>query len=276
MVKPPTLIEVERRERILEHRERVVRPVRLAFEARRLASALYRGGEAPRGRARSDVIDLQNSRGERIRALIDWTGEPRKGPLVLMPPAWGRTKETLLPLALTIVESFERAGRAVTVLRFDGIRRRGESHNDPECLEPGKEYLRFTFSQAVEDIHAALDFVESSEFLRPTQVVLVTSSVAAVEGRRAITSDRKKRVSGWISLVGISDLRSALWEFSGGVDYGSGVLSGVRFGVQELLGVACDIDLLGRDAVENGLWFLEDARREMAQLGDSYHLDPRP
>jgi len=265
-VEPPRLVEVERRSDILGGQPRAAGPTAGGLRAGRLGS-LLRGGLGGHGdRPRSEVIDFRNRRGERIRAIADWTGDPREGPLVLVPPAWGRTKETLLPLALTLIESFRRAGRAMAVLRFDGIRRRGESHNDPGCLTPGREYLHFTFSQAVDDIHAALDFVESSPRFRPSKVILVTSSVSAIEGRRAIASDPKKRISGWVSLVGIADLRGALWEFSGGVDYGSGVMAGVGFGVQELLGVACDADLLARNAVEQELWFFEDARREMAKI----------
>ena len=70
---------------------------------------------------------------------------------MVIPPAWGRTKETLLPLAATIVETFRRAGQPVRVVRFDGTHRRGESHVDPELRTPGEEYLHFTFSQAVRE-----------------------------------------------------------------------------------------------------------------------------
>jgi ubiquinone/menaquinone biosynthesis C-methylase UbiE len=53
---------------------------------------------------------------------------------------------------------------------------------------------------------------------------------------------------------------------SGGVDYVAGVERGVRFGLQEILGVEVDIDLAGTDAIAHRLAFLEDARRDLAQI----------
>ncbi len=212
------------------------------------------------------TIEYRNPRGERIRAIVDSWGDAAAAPLVIIPPAWGRTKETLLPLAATILATFRRANQPVTVLRYDGIRRRGESHNDPDCLAPGRECMTFTASQAVEDILTTLDYVETAPEFAPSSIAMVTSSVAAIEARRAIAADLKNRVSCWVSLVGITDLQSALRVFSGGIDYGSGHLLGLRFGPQELLGVLCDMDLMGGDAIEQRMWFLEDARRDMADI----------
>ena len=83
------------------------------------------------------VVRYQNERGERLVGIIDSWGDTRGATAVVIAPAWGRTKETLLPLARTIVETFRAANHPVVVLRFDGIRKRGESHNDPDCLEAG-------------------------------------------------------------------------------------------------------------------------------------------
>ena len=226
-------------------------------------------------RRRSDVgdhairvrtIDYRNANGERIRAIVNSYGETRGAPMVVIPPAWGRTKETLLPLASVLVETFRNAQEPIVVLRFDGIRRRGESHNDSGCLEIGRECMHFTASQAVEDILATLDFVQTDSRFQPHSIGLLTSSVASIEGRRAIASDTKGRISGWVSLVGVTDLQSSLRTFSGGIDYGYGLRRGLRFGAQELLGVVCDMDRVGTDALDQGLWFLVDARRDMAAI----------
>jgi ubiquinone/menaquinone biosynthesis C-methylase UbiE len=53
---------------------------------------------------------------------------------------------------------------------------------------------------------------------------------------------------------------------SGGVDYVAGVERGVRFGLQEILGVEVDIDRAGDDAIAHRLAFLEDARRDFASI----------
>ncbi|UCE87791.1 MAG: class I SAM-dependent methyltransferase, partial [Deltaproteobacteria bacterium] len=164
------------------------------------------------------------------------------------------------------VAAFAAAGRSVTVVRFDGVRKRGESHNDPECRAPGEEHRHFTCSQGVDDIRATLDFLHALPEFRPSKAVLVTFSASAVEGRRATLLEGGRRLHGWVSVVGSPDLQSAMRVISGGVDYVAGLERGIRFGIQEVLGVYVDIDRTGSDAVANGLAFLDDARRELAQI----------
>jgi ubiquinone/menaquinone biosynthesis C-methylase UbiE len=214
------------------------------------------------------VLDLKNSRGEGIRAIADFPGEaPTPGaPLVLIPPAWGRTKETLLPLAATIVATFEKAGRQVSVVRFDGVRKRGESYNDPECRASGKEHHRFTFSQGVDDILAVLDELARNPAFAPSKVVLTTFSAASIDGRRAIVADTNRRIDGWVSVVGSPDIQSMMRIVSGGVDYIGGSERGLSFGIQEVLGVEVDIDLAGQDALRAELAFLEDSCRDMSAI----------
>jgi ubiquinone/menaquinone biosynthesis C-methylase UbiE len=216
-----------------------------------------------------EIIDFRNAEGERIRAIVDRTDRARQGkdvPVVLVPPAWGRTKETLLPLARTIVATFENAREPAAVIRFDGIRKRGESHNDPDCRSVGREHHAFTFSQGVRDILSVLDQLEKSREFSGSPVLLVTFSAAAIDGRRALLVDGGRRVKGWVSVVGSPDIQSMMRVVSGGVDYVAGVERGVRFGLQEILGVEVDIDRAGRDALEEKLAFLEDSCRDFQSI----------
>ncbi len=214
------------------------------------------------------VVDYKNDRGESLVAIVDSWGDTRGAPAVVIPPAWGRTKETLLPVARTIVAVFRAARRPVTVVRFDGIRKRGESHTDPECAFAGREDHRFTFSQGTRDIEATLDFLGASREFRPPTSILVTFSAASIDGRHALARDAAgaRRIGGWVSVVGSADLQSLIRVISGGVDFVGGVERGMRFGFQEILGVEVDIDLAGRDAIEHRLAFLEDSRREMRAI----------
>jgi len=212
------------------------------------------------------VVRYANRRGEELVGLVDSWGDPRGAIAVLIPTGWGQTKEVLLPLARTIVATFRAAGRPVCVLRFDGIRRRGESHNDPECQVPGREHHHFTFSQGVEDIEASLDFLSSSPQLQPAKTILVTFSAAAIAGRRAVARDEGKRLAGWLSVVGSPDIQSMTRSISGGVDFAAGYEQGMRFGLQELLGVVVDIDRIGDDSAAEQMIFLEDARRDMTRV----------
>ena len=91
---------------------------------------------------RVDSRRFEDSAGRELAAIVDAWGEGTPT-AVIVPPAWGRTKETLLPLARTIVETFRAANEPVVVLRFDGIEKRGESYKSPGSEEPGSEQHPF-------------------------------------------------------------------------------------------------------------------------------------
>ncbi len=211
------------------------------------------------------VVEYQNQLGQTLRAIVDRTGE-RGGTAVVIPPAWGRTKETLLPLAATLVATFKQANLPLTVIRFDGTNRRGESYIDWSNRQPGREYLGFRFSQAVKDIEATVDFACDSPEIGADHVVLVTFSLASVEGRRVASQRLNQRLDGWVSVVGMVDLHSGLRSASGGVDFAYGLSRGVSFGRQEIAGVVADMDVTGGDALDHRLGLFEDARRDMAQV----------
>ena len=256
---------VEHRRQILAGNvaQRAWRRVSLATAmAKRLPSMVSRRADdrAPH----IEVVSYKNYESQDIVGLVDTAGGGMGGTVVVIPPAWGRTKESFLPLARVLVATFERQNEPVAVLRFDGTNRRGESFIDPECRAPGDEYLHFRFSRGVDDLRASLDFARNR--FRPRQVVLVTFSLGAVEGRRAAVEQSPGKLDGWVSVVGMVDLQSGLRTVSGGVDFAYGQSMGVKFGRHELVGVVSDMDHTGRDAFEHGLVFLEDAKRDMAKL----------
>ncbi len=219
----------------------------------------------PKGPA-LNVLRYEDRKGHEVVALVDSTGSTEGAPAVIIPPAWGRTKETLLPLALAIVATFRAAGQPVVVVRFDGVRKRGESYNDPEYRRPGLEHHRFSFSQGVQDIIATLDFLERSSRFSPSTSILVTFSASSIEGRRAVALEGGRRLGGWVSVVGSADLQSMMRVISGGVDFLGGVERGVRFGLQEILGVEVDMDYAALDAIEHSLAFIADSRRDLASM----------
>ena len=212
------------------------------------------------------VLRFQNSKGEEIVGLVDSWGEPRGATAVVIPNGWGQTKEALLPLAQTIVATFRAASEPICVVRFDGIRKKGESHNDPPCRIPGREYLHFVFSQGAEDIEEVARFLRESSEFGVSSVVLVSFSAAAIEARKALARDRDGLISAWISVVGSPDLQSMTRSISGGVDFALGYEKGMRFGFQELLGVVVDIDRIAFDAAENAMTFIEESRSDLAEI----------
>ena len=87
----------------------------------------------------SRVIGYRNANGQTICALVQLTREPLPAngdgpalrcPVVILPPAFGRKKEALAALAVTLLANFRHRGEDLVVLRYDGINRPGESHND--------------------------------------------------------------------------------------------------------------------------------------------------
>jgi len=211
-----------------------------------------------------EVVELRDARGERIVGLLDRVGEVAGAPAVIIPAAWGKTKETLSGLAATLLASFEAAGRPLSVLRFDGIRKRGESANDPGCEDPALGNLHYTFSQGATDLLAAARFLQQER--GAGSIVIVSFSVASVEARRAIVLDDGERFAGWVSVVGATDPQSLIRVISGGVDYLAGAERGIRFGRQDVQGLLLDIDRTAEEALASRIAFLEDARRDFTAI----------
>lgn len=267
---PGPLIPVERRSDVLprawptEFRHKI----RIASAGARLVTRRALSGFGMRRSVRSEpeVLKFENADGEQIVALVDSWNASSGTPCVVIPPAWAKTKETLLPLAQTIVATFRSARVPIRVVRFDGIRRRGESFREEEDFVEGRECHHMTFSQGVSDVRSTLDFLRNHPDWCASKIVLVTFSGASIEARKAIADEPQESVAGWVSVVGAADLLSGLRIVSGGQDYIGGYERGVRFGLQRVLGIETNADLVCADAITNRLAHLEDARRQMASI----------
>ncbi|MCA9659527.1 MAG: methyltransferase domain-containing protein, partial [Myxococcales bacterium] len=178
----------------------------------------------------------------------------------------GKRKESTSGLALTLVENFARRGRDVVVLRYDGVRNLGESYKDPDCREHGREAMRMTLSQGVEDLEATLDYIERNPEFTATAIIVVSFSLQAVIGRRVLFRDRGRRIRQWIAVNGAPYARDLIANAAGGVDYLGQHQRGVRFGPASILGVTSDADHFAADAVASGLAFAADAEREVPAI----------
>lgn len=210
------------------------------------------------------VVEFRDQRGESIVGLLDHSSTHQGSPAILIPAAWGKTKETLAGLAATILATFAAANLPISVLRFDGIRKRGESHNDPECHENSLGNLNYTFTQGATDLLAAARFLQLERHSGP--IVIVSFSVASIEARRALVLDRDERFKGWVSVVGATDPQSLIRVITGGVDYLGGAEQGIRFGRQNVQGMLLDIDRTSLEAISSKIAFLEDTRRDFANI----------
>jgi len=212
------------------------------------------------------VIRLENSRGEEIVGLLDSSlpldNEPI--PVILIPPAFGKSKETLFALAQTIIENFYTRGKPVAVIRYDGIRRKGESYKDPEASTPPYEMLNASLSQGAMDIKAILDWIDMNPKLKASAVIMVTFSLAALEARLVLRDDAyRRKVHYWIACMGTPELRHLLTRVNCGLDLLEQYQLGIELGVMPVLGNLVNVDKYMKDAIANSIATLDQAREDM-------------
>lgn len=195
-----------------------------------------------------------------------WTEVRHPGPLtvVVIPPAWAKTKESTSLLAQTLAASFDANQRALAVLRLDYSNALGESYKDPEFRQAGKETLGLTFSACVEDIRAAIDYAHRRALPTPRSTVLIGMSFSGPLCLRAAVEDT--RVTALVELMGASDIQDLVRMASGGIDYVAKYRAGIRSHVQNVLGLLADTDRWTADGVRNHLVFLQDAQADAARL----------
>jgi ubiquinone/menaquinone biosynthesis C-methylase UbiE/CheY-like chemotaxis protein len=215
------------------------------------------------------VIRLENRRGEEIVGLLN-TALPLDGtpiPVVIVPPAFGKTKETLFGLALTLCENFRLLGKPLAVIRYDGIRKKGESHNDPEANDPPYEMLNTNFSQGADDITTVLDWLHSNPAVRASSVILLTFSFSALEARIVLRDDvQRRRVDYWIACMGTPEFRDLMVRINCGLDFLEQYQLGIKLGVMPVLGNLVNVDSYVADGVLNSVATLEQAREDMRHL----------
>lgn len=216
-----------------------------------------------------DILRIENQHGEEIVGLLN-TALPmddEPAPVVLIPPAYGKTKETLFSLALTLVENFRLLGRQLAVIRFDGIRRKGESYKDPEASEPPYEMLNANFTQGAADIRTMLDWLDSNPRLKAGPVILISFSLSALEARIVLRerADRR-RIAYWISCMGTPEFRDLMTRINCGLDFFEQYKLGIQMGVMPVLGNLVDVDPYVADGVSNKVATIGQARDDMRRF----------
>ena len=216
-----------------------------------------------------EVIRVETRQGEEIVGLLN-SALPLDGapvPVVIVPPAFGKTKETLFGLALTLTENFRRLGKPIAVIRFDGIRKKGESFNDPESSEPPYEMLNTNFTQGAADIVAVLDWLDLNPKLRPSSVVLLTFSFSALDARIVLRDEaNRRRIHYWIACMGTPEFRDLMVRVNCGLDFLENYQLGIKLGVMPVLGNLVNVDPYVGDGVKNQVATLEQAREDMRHI----------
>ncbi len=214
-------------------------------------------------------VQFQNNEGETLAGLLNTTfGEKvdHSVPLVIIPPGYGQRKESAALLAQILIHTFIKQGKDLAVLRFDFTRTVGESYTDQEGEHEGSEYLTFTFSQAVEDIKAAIQFGEENSYFNVSDITLLSSCFASPVVRRVLTEEVSDKVGLWLNFFGVTSPADWFSRFSDGNDLLSEFQSGIRKGIVSFSDSLVNMDRLNEDLVENNLASFEDAMREMQQI----------
>jgi len=217
---------------------------------------------------RVDTIPIQyhNKQGHKIAALLNATQLPLSAPVVLVPPAFGKKKEALSPLVLTLLQNFKRKGKDLIILRYDGINRPGESYKEDKNPKRGSEMLNCRLSQGLSDLRTSLDYVHNNPFFKPQEVILVTFSMSSIDARKLLMDGQGHLVDHWISCMGIPSAKSTIGNILGGIDIIGNYKMGVQTGKGGMLGFLVNFDTLARDLVDNKYAYLTDSRNDMSKV----------
>ncbi|TVR05552.1 MAG: methyltransferase domain-containing protein [Spirochaetaceae bacterium] len=220
--------------------------------------------------ARSTVVRFSDEAGREMVGLVNSVGvsaASQSATVFLLPPAFGKKKEALAPLAAVILANFAALGEPAVVIRYDGINRPGESYAENPDAERGYEMLHYRISEGRSDLEAALRYVKSRSDLQAKQVVLVTFSMSALDGRKLLGDPRySPAIDFWISAMGVPSGQSALRNTLGGLDVVGNYRVGIPNGICGLLGHLVDMDQLAQDLIEHRYAYVTDAREEMARI----------
>ncbi len=216
------------------------------------------------------VVRYRNERGHEIVALVNSSiplnGKPVKAPVIIIPPAYGKRKETTLGLAMTLTENFRKQGKPVVVIRLDFTNALGESDKDEAAREEGRHYVCLSPVTCMKDILATFDYAWNNPAFIPTETILVSFSYTSPMARRAIMNDSRQRVSYWINVNGTPHMQELIKNASGGIDYVGNVFKGQVTGLVNFLGEMLDGTLFCQDAISARMAFLDEAREDLAAL----------
>ncbi len=212
----------------------------------------------------SDVVRYKNRHGKEIVALLNRTGVNDRVPVIILPPAFGKKKETLSPLVVTLLENFGRFGKDLVTIRYDGINRPGESYKDEMCPKRGYEMLHYRISHGLDDLEATMEYIYNNAVFKPSAVIVVAFSMSALDARKLAVKD--KRVSYLVNVMGVTCARSSFSIITGGVDIIDNARNGIQNGLSGVMGHILDLDIVAKDLIHKRYAYLADARHDMSRI----------
>lgn len=215
-----------------------------------------------------EVVRYRNRSGQHVAGIVDAnfdTSDPDACPdvAVVIAPAILKRKEVFGLLARTVVDDLGRDGKKVAVLRFDASHIVGESAMDPRLVAEGRPYYHWTFGHLGDDIEASLQYLERR--FRPAKRVLVSVSLSAIPARKVVL-DRRCGVDLWIAPYGCPDAQDMIKNYLAGLDLFDAYKRGEGPETILIHGRPIRGSSLYGQAMEAGLAFLEDARRDLSRI----------
>lgn len=182
----------------------------------------------------------------------------------VVPPAWGRTKESATLLSQVVCATAKASGEHAAVLRLDYCNTLGESFRPATGSDAGREAVGLTVSGCVADIRACVDYAVARLGGVPERLVLVGMSFSGPLCLRVAATD--SRITHLVQLMGASDVQDLVRTATGGLDYVARHQAGLRSGLQNVLGLLSDTDRWVPDGLEHGLLHITHAQRDAGKL----------
>ncbi len=216
-----------------------------------------------------EVVRYRNRIGNTVAAIVDAnfdTDDESIQPdvVVVIAPAVLKRKEIFGLMSRTIIDDLSRDERKVVTLRFDACHLVGESTMDARLTAEDRPYYNWDLSQLEADIEASLQYVERR--FRPAKRVLASLSLSAIPARRVVASESGPPVDLWISPFGCPDAQDMLRNYLAGLELFDEYLAGRGPEVIHIHGRPIRGRHFCMNAVETGLAFLDQARKDLSQI----------
>ncbi|MEN8211641.1 MAG: PilZ domain-containing protein, partial [Thermodesulfobacteriota bacterium] len=214
----------------------------------------------------SKFVTYQNSAGKKIAAFLNYTRQGARAPVVILPPAFGKKKETLSPLVSTLIANYRRLNKDIITIRYDGVNRPGESYNEEMLPKRGYEMLHYKITQGLDDLKSTIHYVYNNPVFRPSMVILVAFSMSALDARKFIIDQKKEKVDYLINVMGATCGQSSFGNVMGGMDIIGNSKIGIRNGLSGVLGHLLDVDSIAKDLIDDKYAYITDARLDMSRI----------
>lgn len=216
-----------------------------------------------------EVVRFRNRKGCAVAGIVDAnfdTSDPAARPdmAVVIAPAILKRKEVFGLLARTLIDDLGRDGRKVVTLRFDASHIVGESSMDSRLVAEGRPYYHWTFDHLAADMEASLQYLDRR--FRPARRALVSVSLSAIPARKVVLESRGAPVDLWVAPYGCPDAQDVMRNYLAGLDLFDAYRQGKGPETILIHGRPIRGDSLYGQAMDGGIAFLEDARRDLAGI----------